>query len=48
MAEYVLSFDRQIAYHRNKYDYVSPPKNTLMFAYEDMRYPRIAQEIAKS
>jgi hypothetical protein len=46
MEEKVLSFDRQIAYHRNYYDYVPPVKNTLMFAYEDLRYPRMAKEIA--
>ena len=45
MEEKVLSFDRQIAFHRNKYDYVAPPKNTLMFAYEDWRYPRMAKQI---
>ncbi len=48
MEEKVLSFDRQIAYHRNKYDYVAPPKNTLMFAYEDWRYPRMAKQICES
>ena len=45
MEEKVLTFDRQIAYHRNKYDYVAPPKNTLMFAYEDWRYPRMSNQV---
>jgi len=48
MEHKVLSFDRQIGFHRNRYDYVAPPKNTLMFAYEDFRYPRMANEISSA
>ena len=43
MEEKILSHSGQIAYHRNKYDYVEPPNNTLMFAFEDWRYPRMSK-----
>jgi hypothetical protein len=30
-----LENDRIIASHRNKYDYIKSPENTLSFAYEE-------------
>ena len=43
-----LSNDRQIALHRNKYDYVDVPPNTLMFAYEEDRYHKMTSELKSS
>lgn len=43
--EELISNDRQIAYHRIKLDYEPSPKDTLQFAYGDLRYNKMAKEI---
>ena len=43
--EDTLTLDRQIAFRRNKYDYISPPENTLNFAYEKDRFTKMSDEL---
>lgn len=43
-----LTFDRLIAMHRNKYDYVECPENTLRMAYGDRRYVKMTYELYNS
>ena len=43
--EDTLTLDRQIAFRRNKYDYIPPPENTLNFAYEKDRFTKMSDEL---
>jgi len=43
--EELLSNDRQIAFHRNKLDYVASPVDSLQLAYGDRRYKKMTNEL---
>jgi hypothetical protein len=43
-----ISHDRRLAAHRDRYEPPEHPANTLLLAYEDRRYAKMAQELKDS
>jgi hypothetical protein len=46
--EWHISHDRRLAAHRDRYEPPEHPANTLLLAYEDRRYAKMAQELKDS
>ena len=46
--EWHISHDRRLAAHRDRYEPPEHPANTLLLAYEDRRYAKMAQELKNS
>ena len=46
--EWHLSHDRRQAAHRDRYEPPEHPANTLLLAYEDRRFEKMAQELKDS
>jgi hypothetical protein len=43
----MFSSDELISHHRNKYDYVESPANSLQLAYGDHRYVKYTYELLR-
>ena len=46
--EWTMTIDRRLAAHRDRYNPPEDPPNTLLLAYEDRRYNKMARELKDS